>query len=58
VKQRDFERHLRIEELEEELEKVGLALFLQHRLQDGNGRRLSAGDFLAEIGMGQFVEQV
>ncbi len=48
----------RIEELEEELENAGLALFLQDRLQDGDGRRLSAGDFLAEIGMSEFVEQL
>jgi hypothetical protein len=48
----------RIEELEEELENAGLALFLQERLQGGAGDRLSAGDFLAEIGMGEFVEQL
>jgi len=48
----------RIEELEEELENAGLALFLQERLGSGEGNRLSAGDFLAEIGMGEFVEQL
>jgi hypothetical protein len=48
----------RIEELEEELENAGLALFLQGRLQGGDGRRLSAGDFLAEIGMSEFVDQL
>ena len=48
----------RIEELEEELENAGLALFLQDRLQRGGGERISAGDFLAEIGMGEFVEQL
>ena len=48
----------RIEELEEELENAGLALFLQDRLQKGEGERLSAGDFLAEIGMSEFVEQL
>lgn len=47
----------RIEELEEELENAGLALFLQDRLRSG-GERVSAGDFLAEIGMGEFVEQL
>lgn len=47
----------RIEELEEDLENAGLALFLQDRLQD-DGKRLSAGDFLAEIGMSEFVEQL
>lgn len=48
----------RIEELEDELENAGLALFLQDRLQRGSGERLSAGDFLAEIGMSEFVEQL
>jgi len=48
----------RIEELEEELENAGLALFLQERLEQSEGNRLSAGDFLQEIGMGEFVEQL
>jgi hypothetical protein len=48
----------RIEELEEELENAGLALFLQERLAKSDGERLSAGDFLAEIGMGEFVGQL
>jgi hypothetical protein len=48
----------RIEELEEELENAGLALFLQERLHGGDGKRLSAGDFLAEIGMSEFVERL
>ncbi len=48
----------RIEELEEELENAGLALFLQERLAGSPGERLSAGDFLAEIGMGEFVERL
>lgn len=48
----------RIEELEEELENAGLALFLQERLATSKGDRLSAGDFLSEIGMGEFVEQL
>jgi len=48
----------RIEELEEELENAGLALFLQERLAKSEGKRLSAGDFLTEIGMGEFVEQL
>lgn len=49
---------LRIEELEDELENAGLALFLQERLAEGEGRRLSAGEFLEEIGMGKFVERL
>lgn len=48
----------RIEELEEDLENAGLALFLQERLEQSKGERLSASDFLKEIGMGEFVEQL
>jgi len=48
----------RIEELEEELENAGLALFLQERLAKSDGERLGAGDFLTEIGMGEFVERL
>lgn len=48
----------RIEGLEEELENAGLALFLQERLAKSEGKRLSAGDFLMEVGMGEFIEQL
>lgn len=48
----------RIEQLEEDLENAGLALFLQERLAKSERKRLSAGDFLTEIGMGEFVEQL
>lgn len=48
----------RIEELEDELENAGLALFLQERTAEGEGRRLNAGEFLEEIGMGEFVERL
>lgn len=48
----------RIEQLEEDLENAGLALFLQERLANSEGKRLSAGEFLTEIGMGEFVEQL
>ena len=44
--------------MEEELENAGLALFLQERLGKSDGERLSAGDFLTEIGMGEFVERL
>jgi hypothetical protein len=46
----------RIEGPEEELENAGLALFLQERLAGSNVDRLSAGDFLAQIGC-ECVEQ-
>lgn len=48
----------RIEGPEEDPENAGLALFLQERLARNEGKRLGAGDFLAEIGMGEFVEQL
>lgn len=48
----------RISELEDELENAGIALFLQERLSQSEGVRLSAGDFLREIGMGEFVERL
>lgn len=48
----------RIEELEEELENAGIALFLQERLTEGEGPRIGAGEFLQEIGMGEFVERL
>ena len=48
----------RIEELEEELENAGLALSCRSGSQKSEGNRLSAGDFLTEIGMGEFVEQL
>ena len=48
----------RIEQLEEDLENAGLALFLQERLAKSEGRQLSAADFLTEIGMGEFVERL
>lgn len=48
----------RIEELEEELENAGIALFLQERLTEGEGPRIGAGEFLKEIGMGEFVERL
>ena len=39
----------RVEE-EEGLENAGLALFLQERLAKSDGKRLSAAEFLTEIG--------
>ena len=39
----------------EEPANAGSALFLQERLAKSDGRRLSAADFLTEIGMGEFV---
>jgi hypothetical protein len=39
-------------ELGEGLENAGLAQFLRERLEKGGGKRLSADEFLAEIGLG------
>lgn len=48
----------RIERLEEDLENAGIALFLHERLSKTSGERLSAEEFLREIGMEQFVERL
>lgn len=47
-----------IEGHEEELENTGLAQFLQERLVTSEGERLGVGDFLAEIGMEEFMAQL
>lgn len=47
-----------IEELEEEFENTGLALFLRERIVTSEGERLSVGDFLTEIGMEEFMAQL
>ncbi len=48
----------RISELEEEVENAGIALFLHERLAKTSGERLSAEEFLTEIGMDEFVERL
>jgi len=45
----------RINELEEELENAGIALFLHERLAATSGERLSAAEFLEGIGMDEFI---
>jgi hypothetical protein len=47
-----------IEELEERLENIGLTRFLQERLAKDEGARLNAEEFLKEIEMGGFIEQL
>lgn len=42
----------------EELENASLALFLRERLARKDSKRLSAGQFLTEIGMGEFFGQL
>lgn len=48
----------RIGELEEALENAGIALFLQERLGETSGERLTSEEFLRGIGMDEFVEEL
>jgi hypothetical protein len=52
------ELRARVEQLEEDLEDAGMALFLQERLASTSGQRLSVEQFLTEIGMEGHVEQL
>jgi hypothetical protein len=45
-----------IEELKEDLENAGIALFVLDRLNRTERRRLSEDEFLAEIGMTDYAE--
>jgi hypothetical protein len=48
----------RIDELEEELENAGIALFLHERMATTGKERLSAAEFLEGIGMDEFVDEL
>lgn len=48
----------RIEELEEELEDISLLVYVQDRVANSTGERLSASEFLTGIGMAEYVEQL
>ena len=48
----------RVEQLEEDLEDAGMALFLQERLATTSGERLTTEQFLTGIGMEEHVEQL
>lgn len=52
------ELRARVEELEEDLEDAGMALFLQERLATTSGPRLTARRFLAGIGMEGHIERL
>jgi hypothetical protein len=52
------ELRARVEELEEDLEDAGMALFLQERLATTSGPRLTTEQFLAGIGMEDHVERL
>jgi hypothetical protein len=48
----------RIDELEEDLENAGIALFLHERLTATGERRLSTAEFLEGIGMDEFIDEL
>jgi hypothetical protein len=48
----------RVEQLEEDLEDAGMALFLQERLATTSGERLTAEQFLTGIGMEGHIERL
>ena len=52
------ELRARVEQLEEDLEDAGMALFLQERLATTSGPRLTAEQFLAGIGMEDHIERL
>lgn len=47
-----------IEGLKEDLENAGIALFVLDRLNRTSGERLSEAEFLAEIGMDDFAQEL
>lgn len=48
----------RVEELEEELENAGIALYVQERLGDRAAPRIDAATFLSGIGMEEFIGEL
>ncbi|MDX6671123.1 MAG: hypothetical protein QOI91_1486 [Solirubrobacteraceae bacterium] len=52
------ELRFQVEQLEGELEDVGMALLLEERLAGSTGKRLSAEEFLQGIGMGDHVARL
>lgn len=48
----------RVEELEEDLEDAGMALFLQERLSATSGERITAEELLTSIGMADHIERL
>ncbi len=52
------ELRARVEQMEEDLEDAGMALFLQERLATTSGQRLTAAQFLSGIGMEGHVERL
>jgi hypothetical protein len=48
----------RIEQLQDELDDLGVALFLEERLAGSSGTSLTAHEFLAGIGMEGFVAKL
>jgi hypothetical protein len=52
------ELRARVEQLEEDLEDAGMALFLQERLAITSGQRLTTEQFLTGIGMEGHIEKL
>lgn len=52
------ELRVRVQQLEEDLEDAGMALFLQERLAITSGQRLTTEQFLTGIGMEGHIEQI
>jgi len=48
----------RVEQLEDDLEDAGMVMFLQQRLANTSGERLTAEEFLTGIGMADHIEQL
>jgi hypothetical protein len=48
----------RVDELEDALEDVGFLMFVERRLAETSGQRLSAAEFLTGIGMEEFVDEL
>lgn len=48
----------KIDELEDQLENAGIALFLQERLAGTSGETISTRTFLGSIGMDEFIDEL
>ena len=48
----------RVDQLEEDLENAGIALYVQERLDRSDGKRIDASTFLNGIGMGEFIDEL
>ncbi len=56
--ERENQLSRRVEKLEDELEAIGIALFLQERIAESSGETMSAEDFLRELGFEDRIERL